>query len=76
MLKRHRANYDLIFADPPYNFSDQQFEQIVVSCFEQDLLLEHGTLVIEHSKHTDLSAVAGFKESRRYGSSSFSFFKK
>jgi 16S rRNA (guanine(966)-N(2))-methyltransferase RsmD len=75
-LKRHRTAYDIVFADPPYNFSDQQFEQIVTTCLENDLLLPEGTLVVEHSKHTNLSGVAGFKESRRYGSSSFSFFKK
>lgn len=75
-LKRHKGSYDIIFADPPYDFSDAQFEQIVSSCFANELLLDHGTLIVEHSKHTDLSQVNGFKESRRYGSSSFSLFKK
>ncbi|MEP2935676.1 MAG: 16S rRNA (guanine(966)-N(2))-methyltransferase RsmD [Gilvibacter sp.] len=75
-LKRHKGKYDIIFADPPYDFSNTQFEQIVSSCFDSDLLKDQAALIVEHSKHTDLTTLNHYNESRRYGSSSFSFFKK
>jgi len=65
----------VIFADPPYDFSIEQFEKIVTLVMENDFLNEDGLLVIEHPKHTDLSLVANYSNSRRYGSSVFSFFE-
>ncbi len=75
-LQNHKGKYDIVFADPPYNFTNEQFKSIVDAVFTQDLLAEDGTVVIEHSKHTDLSNVNDFDNSRRYGSSCFSFFIK
>lgn len=74
--KRHVGTYDLVFADPPYNFTDQQFEEIVLGVLNSQLLAPEGTLVVEHSKHTDLSQLEHFETSRRYGGSCFSFFEK
>ena len=66
---------DLIFADPPYNFEVEEVEQITKLVKERKLLKEEGVLIIEHSKHTELDSLDGFKEKRKYGSSSFSFFE-
>lgn len=66
---------DLIFADPPYNFEKTEFEKIAELVFANNMLNEGGQLIIEHSKHTDLSDVANFSNSRKYGSSVFSFFE-
>lgn len=68
--------FDVIFADPPYALSVEEFEQIAQITFERDLLLDGGVLVIEHEKHMDLSQVPFFSSSRKYGSSVFSFFEK
>lgn len=67
---------DVIFADPPYNFELAEFEKISKLVFEKSLLTENGTLIIEHSKHTDLSHLPYFYMKKRYGSSVFSFFEK
>jgi len=67
--------FDVIFADPPYSLTQQDFETIVTKVFERNLLNEDGMLIIEHSKHTDLSNVESFTEARRYGGSVFSFFE-
>jgi 16S rRNA G966 N2-methylase RsmD len=66
---------DIIFADPPYDFEDEKFAKIAALVFQNDLLKENGQLIIEHSKHTDLSDLENFQESRKYGSSVFSFFE-
>ena len=73
-LKKTTDRYDIIFADPPYNFEQKKFEEITELVFQRDLLSEDGILIIEHSKHTDLSTLDHFDESRRYGGSVFSFF--
>lgn len=74
-LERTLKKSDLIFADPPYDMPAEDMLKIAEIVFERNLLLEGGTLVIEHSKHTDLSGHAYFSQSRRYGGSVFSFFE-
>ena len=74
-LDKVKTKSDLIFADPPYDFSTEDFQKIPQLVFENNLLEEEGLLIVEHSKHTDLSETVNFSESRRYGNSVFSFFK-
>lgn len=74
-LDKSKQTFDVIFADPPYDFDFGQFEIIVKLVFENNLLNENGFLIIEHSKHTDLSKLHNYSESRRYGGSVFSFFQ-
>ena len=74
-LKHATKQCDIIFADPPYNFSDQQFTSISELVFSNDLLNENGLLIVEHSKHTDLSGIVHFHQVKQYGGSAFSFFK-
>lgn len=74
-LERNSEKFDLIFADPPYAFETEEFIKIANLVFEQDLLLEDGVLIIEHSDQTDLSQHPKFSEQRKYGSSIFSFFE-
>ena len=66
---------DIIFADPPYDFSDEQFLKIADSIFKNDLLKEEGTLIIEHSKQTKLNNHPNFSHDKRYGGNVFSFFE-
>lgn len=73
-LKHTSHTFDIIFADPPYDFDQSVFLSIIDLVFEKNLLKEGGMLVIEHNKHTDLSKHSSFTEVRNYGSSAFSFF--
>ena len=68
----HRA--DLIFADPPYDMSHELFAQIPKLVFDRNILQEDGVLIIEHSKHMELSQLPYFSSQRKYGGSVFSFF--
>ncbi|MCP9200708.1 RsmD family RNA methyltransferase [Gramella sp. GC03-9] len=74
-LEKAAVKADIIFADPPYNMEKDDFARIAQLVFEKELLLENGQLIIEHSKHTDLSDLDHFREGRKYGSSVFSFFE-
>jgi 16S rRNA (guanine(966)-N(2))-methyltransferase RsmD len=74
-LEKNTLQFDLIFADPPYQFEDKDFKKLVGLVFGNKLLREEGMLVVEHSKFTDLSDMPHFREQRRYGGSVFSFFE-
>jgi len=74
-LEKTALKTDIIFADPPYDMPLQDFERIPELVFKNEVLLEDGVLVIEHSKQTDLSHLTNFNEKRKYGGSAFSFFE-
>ncbi|UBZ13109.1 RsmD family RNA methyltransferase [Flagellimonas marinaquae] len=74
-LEATPEKFDLIFADPPYDFSTEQFLKIADLVFEKQLLLDDGVLIIEHSDQTNLSEHHQFSEQRKYGGSIFSFFE-
>ncbi|WP_430613012.1 RsmD family RNA methyltransferase [Flavobacterium sp. JP2137] len=74
-LEKHKASYDLIFADPPYDFTLDKFEQIIQLVFANALLDTEGMLVMEHSKYTDLKHLDHYSFQKNYGGSVFSFFE-
>ena len=65
--------YDLIFADPPYDLN--KIPEIPKIVFEKNILKPEGLLIIEHQSMQNLSQHPNFVEQRKYGHSSFSFFK-
>lgn len=75
-LDRNRQPFDIIFCDPPYAYTQEELEALVKKGIENPHLKEEGLLIVEHIKHTDLSGLSGFREARRYGQSTFSFFSK
>ncbi|MCL7754417.1 RsmD family RNA methyltransferase [Polaribacter sp. Z022] len=74
-LEKTSINADVIFADPPYDFEEEQFLKIVDLVFNKKLLTEEGVLIVEHSKHTDLSSHKNHSYDKRYGGNVFSFFE-
>ena len=74
-LENHKQPYTIIFADPPYDFPLEEFAKIPELVFQNNLLEEDGLLIIEHSKHTDLSGLAQYSHSKSYGGNMFSFFE-
>jgi 16S rRNA (guanine(966)-N(2))-methyltransferase RsmD len=65
--------YDLIFADPPYDLN--RIPDLPKVIFEKNLLKPDGLLVVEHQSLQTLSNHPAFVEQRKYGHSSFSFFR-
>lgn len=74
-LEKATLQTNIIFADPPYGFKDEQFFALPELVFKNNLLLKDGMLIIEHSKHTDLSNKKHYSFSKNYGSNVFSFFE-
>ena len=74
-LENCKRQFTIIFADPPYAFSEEDFNKIAESVFQNKLLENDGMLIIEHSKHTDLSNTINYSYSKSYGGNMFSFFE-
>lgn len=68
-----KEQFDLIFADPPYDLKG--VEDVIELVFRRKLLAEKGWLIIEHSIDKDFSAFPGFDQHRNYGKVNFSFFR-
>lgn len=73
-LQSLRQQFDLIFADPPYDLAGVDSLPGIV--FERNLLKEEGLFVLEHSKKFNFSQLPYFLEERSYGSVHFSFFTR
>lgn len=67
-----QKKFDIIFADPPFDFEKKN--EIAAAVFENELLVEDGILIIEHSDRVKLSGKY-LKKTRNYGGVSFSFFE-
>ena len=75
-LETSKETYDIVFADPPYDLSVEEFNAIIDLVFEYNHLDENGLFIVEHSVHTDLSPHPFFDTKRVYGHSVFSWFTK
>ena len=71
-IEKNKAQYDLIFADPPYDC--KQYEDIVQLVFKNNLLREGGMFILEHDKYQHFDDHPHFMEQRHYGKVNFSFF--
>ena len=74
-LEKASMQANVIFADPPYAFTEAQFAKIPELVFKNNLLLEDGLLIVEHSKHTNLASLKNYSYSKSYGGNMFSFFE-
>ncbi len=72
-LQLETEQFDLIFADPPYDLN--KIPEIPKLIFDKGLLLPGGMLIVEHQSMQNLSHHPAFTEQRKYGHSSFSFFR-
>ncbi len=72
-LEKARLSFDLVFADPPYDFD--RIRDIPDLVFELGLLEDEGWLVLEHGPATSFSEHPRLVEKRKYGRVHFSFFR-
>jgi 16S rRNA (guanine966-N2)-methyltransferase len=71
-LEKEKIQYDVIFADPPYNL--ENIEKIPQIIFERSLLTKEGWLILEHSAQQNFSSNPYFERERHYGKVHFTFF--
>lgn len=74
-LKGDNTHYDIIFADPPYDFEYINYEKVVQLIIENKILNNGGLIIIEHYKNKILKNILNYSETREYGGCCFSFFK-
>ena len=73
-IEQNENKYDLIFADPPYEFQEKSYE--ILADRSQYLLKPEGLFILEHYKKIKLNHLKGFDFERVYGNNIFSFFVK
>lgn len=71
-LKQNEEEFDLIFADPPYNIKN--FEHIPDLIYSSKSLHSNTWVIIEHPNQLKFNQHSNFKEHRSYGGVNFSFF--
>lgn len=69
-----KIQYDLIFADPPYDMKNISLLPDLI--FNNKLLNDGGLFILEHSRDLNFSKYPAFKEHRNYGKVNFSMFSK
>lgn len=72
-LELETDQFDLVFADPPYDLN--KIPEIPKIIFNKNLVAPGGLLIVEHQSLQNLSNHPAFVEQRKYGHSSFSFFR-
>jgi len=71
-LERNTDKYDLIFADPPYDY--KFIDKIIDKIFNKKLLNTNGQFILEHDKHHNFTEHPFYLNSRKYGTNIFSWF--
>jgi len=82
-LERNGAEFDIIFADPPYSFNEGKISGLIGRIASSKLLKPDGIFILQHQtgieKKPDFQkGLAGLSirvETRRYGSTSLSLMK-
>ena len=69
-LEKTKSDFDIIFADPPYNF--EHYHKLKDNIFSNNLVRKDGCLIIEHDSSTNFDEEN--VELRKYGSVHFSIF--
>ena len=75
-LSSVKTQFDIIFADPPYDMGLKQYTEIIHTVFDNHVLKRRGILIIEHRDQIEFEQSSWFRQSRRYGSNVFSFFEE
>jgi 16S rRNA (guanine966-N2)-methyltransferase len=72
-LNQSSSLFDLIFADPPYDYP--KYPELIEIIFRRELLDSKGWFLLEHSSAQDFNAHPHFKETRIYGQTRMSIFQ-
>tara|TARA_B100000902_G_C27252867_1_gene886239 strand:+ start:561 stop:1103 length:543 start_codon:yes stop_codon:yes gene_type:complete len=74
-LKKEKKSYDIIFLDPPFNYTQNQYEEIIQNIFKNKLLNDNTMIVIEHGKFINFESIPIYLKTKKYGRVHFSFLK-
>ena len=73
-IRKNKAqkSYDIIFADPPFETEQNDYEKIINAVFENEFLKTTGLFVLEHQSKIKFENKY-LQDTRKYGNVSFSF---
>jgi 16S rRNA G966 N2-methylase RsmD len=71
-LEKNSSRFDLIFADPPYDYYAMQ--ELPDMILQKDMLAKDGWLILEHDKHNDFTKHPNCVFSKAYGRTIASIF--
>jgi 16S rRNA G966 N2-methylase RsmD len=71
-LKACHKQYDIIFADPPYDLA--WLHSLPDLVLNSGAVKENTLFILEHPRTDDFTRHPSFSEHRKYGSVNFSFF--
>ena len=73
-LELNTDPFDLVFADPPYEYS--KYLKLTEMVLGGNALKPNGLFIVEHDSHTKLPEGERFLEKRTYGAVNFSFYQQ
>ena len=72
---RNRKQFEIIFADAPFDITDEKkYQELISLILNNNYLKENGVFILEHQTRLKLSHPQ-ITDSRKYGNITFSFFK-
>lgn len=76
-IRKNKAqkSYDIVFADPPFETEQSNYEKIISGVFDNNFLKPNGLFVLEHQSKMKFENEY-LQDTRKYGNVSFSFFSK
>jgi len=74
-FKKHKKQYDLIFADPPFDIEETKYKELIDLVINSEILSKDGIFILEHQSKRKFEH-KNLHEIRKYGNISFSFFHK
>ncbi len=82
ILAEKKESFDIVFADPPYSFSEEKITELIAQISKGGILNPGGTLTLQHLSGLEkkplfqegIAALSLTIETRRYGYTSLSFF--
>lgn len=72
--KRNYKQYDLIFADPPFDLDEKKYYELIDLVLNNGMLKENGIFILEHQSRMKYEHSV-LTETRKYGNVSFSFYE-
>ena len=75
-LSNSSANFDIIFADPPYSFEEDDYNKLIILIENNFLNNPSSLFILEHYKKKDFKETNNFIEKRTYGDCSLTFFQQ
>jgi 16S rRNA (guanine966-N2)-methyltransferase len=74
-LKTPKKTFNLIFADPPYDWGDENYNKMIEFIFKNKWIDKNGLVILEHSKKMKIISKREVVMEKKYGDNVFTFLK-